>query len=391
MTCPKQSIVDKENACPFVQEKTGNLLEYSVVYSDRAVNLMSNPFVDAMKDISKLLREAYKCDHVALIPGSGTYAMEAVARQFGTNKKCLVLRNGFFSFRWSDIFEVCKIPSEEIVLKATVDVVDGDAKTPVVTPLAIEKVIEEIKTHKPAVVFAPHVETSTGVVLPDDYLAQVAKATHEVGGLFVLDGIAAGTLWADMKKIGHDVYITAPQKGWSGPACVGVVVMNDAAKKVCDETVATSYCCNLSKWLTVMQKYEAGGFMYYTTLPTDALCAWAKVMKDLDSTVGLEKAQLAAEKMGQLVRDTCEKRGLKSVAAEGFKAPTVVVSYSTMGNVVPEFKKVGLQIAGGVPYKLGEPSDLNTTFRIGLFGIDKMANPEKVAETFTIALDKILA
>lgn len=387
MTQLKESIVDKNNACPFIQEKTGNLLEYSVVYSDRAVNLMSAPFVECMKDISSMLKEAYSCDHVALIPGSGSYAMEAVARQFGTDKKCLVIRNGYFSYRWSDIFSVCKIPSEEIVLKATVT---GDAKTPVVTPVAIEKVIEQIAIQKPAVVFAPHVETSTGVILPDSYLAAVAKATHSVGGLFVLDGIAAGTIWANMKTIGHDVYITAPQKGWSGPACVGVVLMNDRAKTVCDASTPTSFCCNLSKWLTVMQKYEAGGFMYYTTLPTDSLCAWAKVMKDLKSKMGFQKAQAAAEKMGALVRASCEKRGLKSVAAEGFKAPTVVVSYSSIPDVVPGFKKVGLQIAGGVPFMLDEPQGLTPTFRLGLFGIDKMADPIKVDETFASAVDKLI-
>jgi len=362
------------------------LLEYSVVYTDRAINLMSVPFQECMREISSILKEAYKGTATAIIPGSGTYAMEAVARQFGTGKKCMVIRNGFFSFRWSDIFECCSIPSEEIVLKARVQ--NFSKTNPPMAPVPVEEVVGNILESKPDVVFAPHVETATGILLPDSYLKQVADAVHQVGGIFVLDAIAAGTLWANMEDLGVDVLVTAPQKGWSGPACCGIVVMNDKAKEITKNTKSTSFSCNLGKWLEVMEKYEAGGFMYYTTLPTDALMAFRKTMLETRD-LGFETASENARALGQSVRNTMAKYNLGSVAAPGFEAPTVVVCYSESAEMVANFKAQGLQIAGGVPFKCDEPEGLKT-FRIGLFGIDKLRNPERTANIFAEKLGEIM-
>mmetsp|Transcript_13102 Transcript_13102/g.41813 ORF Transcript_13102/g.41813 Transcript_13102/m.41813 type:complete len:510 (-) Transcript_13102:244-1773(-) len=383
----KRVPVDAKHACPFIQENEGDLLEYSVVYTDRAINLMSAPFQEKMRDISKILKEVYHAKATAIIPGSGTYAMEAVARQFGTKKNCLVIRNGFFSFRWSDIFAVCDIPAEETVLKARVQ---NHSKTrPPMAPVPVEEVIKTIEEKKPDVVFAPHVETATGIILPDDYIKQVAEATHAAGGIFVLDAIAAGTLWANMEDLGVDVLVTAPQKGWSGPACCGIVLMNDKAVELTKSSQSTSFSCNLGKWLEVMEKYEAGGFMYYTTLPTDALTAFHKVMIETRDELGFKKAEESARELGSLVRGTMAKFGLDSVAAEGFQAPTVVVCYSDSPDMVAKFKQEGLQIAGGVPFKCDEPEGL-ITFRIGLFGIDKLRNPKHCAKIFEDKLTSIM-
>lgn len=373
-----------EQKCPRHKWR-GNLKEYSVVYTDRAVNLMSQPFQKVMREISSTLKEVYHADGCALIPGSGTYAMEAVARQFGKGEKCMVLRNGFFSFRWSEIFDRCKIPSEEIVIKARA--IDKSAK-PAFAPCPIEEVVANILAQRPAVVFAPHIETSTGIILPDDYLRAVADATHQVGGLFVLDCIASGTIWVDMKALGLDVVISAPQKGWSGPACVGIVMVNETAKKRIAETDAQSFVVDLKKWLQVMEKYEAGGFMYYTTLPTDSLSAFCVAMKETKA-YGFQKANDDLWKLGSKVREVLASKGFPSVAAKGFEAPGVVVSYADDNNKVADFKKQNLQIAGGVPFKIDEPAGL-MTFRLGLFGLDKIANIYKAVGIFEEALDNIV-
>lgn len=340
-----------------------------------------------MRDISQMLKDVYKADAVAIIPGSGTYAMEAAARQFATGKKVMVLRNGYFSFRWSDIFSVCKIPSSATVIKAQCK---DKTSTPPMEPLAADVIAKKIAEEKPAVVFAPHVETSTGILLPDEYIKTISDAVHKVGGIFVLDAIAAGTIWADMKALGVDVLITAPQKGWSGPACCGIVLMNEKAKEITKSTTSTSFSCSLNKWLEVMEKYEGGGFMYYTTLPTDALMAFRKVMVETRDELGIEKAKENAIKLGGLVREAMAKYNMPSAAAPGFEAPTVVVCYSTSAQMVPKFKAEGLQIAGGVPFKCDEPADIKT-FRIGLFGVDKLKNPERTAEIFEEKLAKIAA
>ena len=94
------------------------LLEYSVVYTDRALNHMSQSFQGVMNDISSMLKEAYNAEAAVVVPGSGTFGMEAVARQFATGKKCLVVRNGWFSFRWTQIFDMGNIPTSHSVYKA---------------------------------------------------------------------------------------------------------------------------------------------------------------------------------------------------------------------------------------------------------------------------------
>ncbi len=363
----------------------GDLKEYSVVYTDRAVNLMSSPFQKVMRDISGTLKKVYKCEHCVLIPGSGTYAMEACARQFATNKKAMVLRNGYFSFRWSDIFEVCGIPATELVMKARPT---EDHPNPQFAPFPLEDLLAKIKEEKPAAFFAPHVETSTGMILPDSYIKAVADAVHAVNGVFVLDCIASGTQWVDMEATGVDALISAPQKGWSGPACVGIVMMNERAKKLVDSEKPTSFCCNLKKWDEVMKKYEAGAFMYYTTLPTDSLTKFRDVMIETEE-YGFEKCREGMKELGAKIRAVLEKRGYKSVAHDDFKACSVVVSYADK-NLVPDFKGEGLMIAGGVPFKLDEPQGLNT-FRLGLFGLDKIYDIPKTVRIFEQALDGIIA
>jgi len=375
--------------------RKGPLDEFSVVYTDRAFNLMSDPFCEAMKTISGAMKEVYSAHSVALIPGSGTYAMEAVARQFGTGKTCLVLRNGYFSFRWSDIFTVGGIPKKEIVLKAAPTSAEG--AQPTFAPMDIADVVKRIKKEKPALVCAPHVETSTGIIIPDDYISAVAAATHEVGGLFCLDCIASGNIWVDMKATGVDMLISAPQKGWTGPACVGMVMMSERARAVLDDPKqqpkTTSFCCNLAKWTAVMDKYEAGAFMYYTTLPTDSLMLFAEVIVE-SKAFGYEKLKDRMTELGAKVRAALEKRGFASVAHEGFKAPGVVVSYSPIPAMFAKFKAEGMQIAGGVPFKLDEESRIDSkacTFRFGLFGLDKLYNVDAAVAKVEKALDAILA
>jgi len=379
--------------------KKGPYYEYSVVYTDRVFNLMSPPFQETMRDINNSLVKTYNAHISALIPGSGTYAMEAVARAFATDKKVLVIRNGYFSFRWSDIFNVCKLPSEEIVMKAGPIDNQGDSKQPQIAPAPLDQVIAKIKSEKPAAVFMPHVETATGILCPDDYIKAVAAAAHEVGATLVVDGIAAGCVWLDMKALGVDVYITAPQKGWTGPCCVGIVVLNkDAAEKVAKSS-STSFCCNLPQWLDVMQQYlnedgKGPGFRYYTTLPTDALMEFRDVMKEAEA-VGLASLKEKMWQQGKAVRAELAKRGFKSVAAEGFESPGVVVVYSPVTGMVGKIKSEGLQLAGGVPWKLEEETygvdSAASTFRIGLFGLDKLANVDGTVERLMKAIDNVCA
>jgi aspartate aminotransferase-like enzyme len=284
-----------------------------VVYTDRAVNLMSAPFQQCMVEISAVLKDAYQANKVVIIPGSGSFGMEAVARQFGQSKRCMVLRNGYFSFRWSDIFAVCKIPSEEVVLKARPT---EAGRQPQFAPMPIAEVVAQIRDSKPDLVLAPHVETATGILLPDDYIAAVAAATHEHGGLFVLDCIASGNVWVDMAATGVDVLISAPQKGWTGPACCGLVMLSQNARAVLDDPdqqpEVNSFCCNLRKWSDVMDAYEDGGFMYYTTLPTDALMIARDVMLETQR-YGFERCKSEMIEMGAKVRGALESRGFRSV------------------------------------------------------------------------------
>jgi len=337
-----------------------------------------------MNEMGDILKETYKAEHAVIIPGSGTYGMEAVARQFASGKKAIVLRNGYFSFRWSQIFDTGSIASEVIVLKA--EPVGGEGTKLQYAPHAVADVVAAIRAERPAVVFAPHVETSTGIILPPDYIKAVAAAVHEVGGLFVLDAIAAGTVWANMEELGIDALITAPQKGWTGPACAGLVMLSKRGAEVTRSTESSSFTVNLRKWLELMDSYEAGGFMYHATMPTDALMIARDAMKEtMDRGVDVVEAQ--AWELGRQVRSyMCEEKGLVSVAAPGFEAPGVVVVHHDDAGVAAKFLGAGTQIAAGVPFMIGEPEGTRT-FRIGLFGLDKLKDPTLTTNNLLKALD----
>jgi len=363
------------------------LLEYSVVFTDRSLNHMSQSFQGVMNDISTTLKKVYNAKAVIVVPGGGTFAMEAVARQFATGKKCLVLRNGWFSFRWTQIFDMGDIPSESTVLKAR-RVDDGNRAA--YAPAPIKEVIATIEAEKPDVVFAPHVETSSGILLPDDYLRAVADAVHSVGGLFVLDCIASGTIWVDMEVSGVDVLLSAPQKGWSGSPCSGLVMLNPLARERIESTTSTSFACDLLKWLQIMEAYENGGHAYHATMPTDALKRFRDAMKETEAN-GFDNVRARQQKLGDKIRALLVKKGIKSVAAEGFQAPGVVVSYTEdMGmHNGKKFLDVGMQIAAGVPLRCDEPEDFQT-FRLGLFGLDKLSDIDGTVTKLAEALNRIL-
>ncbi|MEY5100733.1 MAG: hypothetical protein RJA36_3452 [Pseudomonadota bacterium] len=362
------------------------LLEFSVVYTDRALNHMSRRFQGVMRDISAMLKEAYGARSVALVPGSGTFGMEAVARQFATGKKVLVIRNGWFSYRWSQIFEAGSIPAETVVLKARR--IADEARAPWL-PCPVEEVVAAIRAHRPELVCAPHVETASGMLLPDDYLRAVADATHEVGGLFVLDCIASGALWVDMPACGVDLLISAPQKGWSGPPACAMVMLSERACAAIDATSSTSFAADLKKWLQIMETYEAGGHAYHATMPTDALVRLRDVMQEARD-YGFERLKQEQLELGRQVRELLERRGIRSVAAAGFQAPGVVVSYTDDPGIQngSKFLAQGLQTAAGVPLQCDEPAGFST-FRIGLFGLDKLHQPERCVAQLAAALDRI--
>ena len=363
------------------------LLEYSVVYTDRSLNHMSSAFQGAMNDISSTLKEVYNAQNVVIVPGSGTFGMEAVARQFATNKKCLVIRNGWFSYRWTQIFDAGNIPSEQLVLKATQT---GEGDTQPFAPASIEKVVETINAEKPDVVFAAHVETSAGIILPDDYIQAIAQAVHENGGLFVLDCIASGTVWVDMQATAVDVLISAPQKGWSGSPCCGLVMLNSRAAELLKTTNSSSFSCDLRKWHDIMQAYENGAHAYHATMPTDSLIQFRDVMNEA-AELGFESLKQKQIELGQRIRDVLEAQGIQSVAAKGFQAPGVVVSYTSDDLVQngKSFAQAGMQIAAGVPLMCDEPQGFKT-FRLGLFGLDKLNNIDRTVSSFEQALSKVI-
>ena len=364
------------------------LLEFSVVYTDRALNHMSKKFQGVMKDLSSLLKEVYHADAAVFVPGSGSFGMEAVARQFADGQKVLVIRNGFFSFRWSQILEMGKLtaPANITVLKARRT---GDGAQAPWVPAPIDEVVATIEREKPAVVFAPHVETASGMMLPDDYMRQVAEATHAAGGLFVLDCIASGAMWVDMKAIGVDVLVSAPQKGWSSSPAGAMVCLSERALKVMEGTTSTSFAADLKKWHQIMQAYENGGHAYHATLPTTALVELRDAMQETrDRGFATVREQQMA--LGHKVRALLTSRGMPSVAAEGFQAPGVVVSYTTDPDIQSgkAFIAQGLQTATGVPLMCDEPSDFRT-FRLGLFGLDKWADVDRSVGQLSKALDAI--
>ncbi|KAI2670950.1 aminotransferase class V-fold PLP-dependent enzyme [Pseudomonas sp. TNT3] len=363
------------------------LVEYSVVYTDRSLNHMSQTFQGVMNNISSTLKKVYNAQAVAVVPGSGTFGMEAVARQFAGDRQCLVIRNGWFSYRWSQILEMGNIPAATTVLKAR-PVESG--RQAAYAPPPLDEVLAAIQAKKPQVVFAPHVETSSGIILPDDYLRAVGDAVHAVGGLFVLDCIASGALWVDMQKCAVDLLISAPQKGWSASPCCALVMFSPLALERIEQTQSSSFACDLKKWLQIMQAYEQGGHAYHATMPSDALARFNDVMKETEA-YGFEKVRAEQQALGDQVRALLAGKGIKSVAAAGFEAPGVVVSYTDDPEIKSgkRFAAHGLQIAAGVPLQCDEPADFQT-FRIGLFGLDKLHNIERTVSTFEQALNEVM-
>ena len=370
------------------QPDPNGLLEYSVVYTDRALNHMSQRFQGVMKDISRIVKKVYNAQSTIIVPGSGTFGMEAVARQFATGKKCLVIRNGWFSFRWTQIFEAGNIPAESIVLKARQT---GSGAQAPFAPAPLEEVVTAIRQHKPDMVFAPHVETASGMMLPNDYLKAVGDAVREVGGLFVLDCIASGTIWVDMVANNVDILISAPQKGWSGSPCCALVALGERARERIDATTSSSFACDLKKWLQIMEAFENGGHAYHATMPTDALASVRDVMLETEA-YGFDKVCAEQHELGRQVRALLTARGFPSVAAEGFQAPGVVVSYTTDPDIHSgkKFIAAGMQSAAGVPLQCDEPADYRS-FRLGLFGLEKLHNPTQTVAHLAAALDKVLA
>ncbi len=362
------------------------LLEFSVVFTDRSLNHMSQAFQGVMRDIHATLCEVYNASTAVVVPGGGTYAMEAVARQFATGRKVMVIRNGFFSFRWSQIFEAGSIPSEETVMKARRQ---GNAIDAPFAPAPIDEVTTRIAAEKPDVVFAPHVETASGMILPDDYIRALADAVHAHGGMLVLDCIASGCAWVDMEKTGVDVLISAPQKGWSAPPSAGLVMMNAGAVERCKAAQSTSFAIDLNKWLTIMEAYTGGGHAYHATMPTDALRVFRDAMLETKA-IGFDVLCDAQWEQGNAVRAMLAARGVKSVAADGFGAPGVVVSYTDDPDIQTgkKFSALGLQIAAGVPLMVDEGPDYRS-FRLGLFGLDKLKDVPASLARLETALDQV--
>lgn len=363
------------------------LLEFSVVFTDRSLNHMSQQFQQVMRDISGLLREVYGAASVALVPGGGSYAMESVARQFASGGHALIVRNGFFSFRWSQIFEMGGFAAQTTVVMARQS--GNGARAPFAPP-PIEEVVAKIRETRPDAVFAPHVETAAGLILPDDYIAAMAAAAHEVGALMVLDCIASGAVWVDMRATGVDVLISAPQKGWSASPSAGLVMLSPRAAERLEATTSNSFALDLKKWRAIMAAYEGGGHAYHATMPTDALKGFRDAMAETKA-MGFEALKAAQWRLGDGVRAMLAERGVQSVAAEGFGAPGVVVSYTDDPEIQNgrKFLAEGMQIAAGVPLQVGEGPEFRT-FRLGLFGLDKLADVEGTQARLKAVLDKVL-
>jgi len=363
------------------------LLEYSVVYTDRSLNHMSQSFQSVMNDVSTSLKGVYNAQAVIVVPGGGTYAMEAVARQFATNQNCLVLRNGWFSFRWSQIFEMGSIPSEETVMKAYR--VSEGAQAPFM-PADINEVVDMIKMKKPNLVFAPHVETASGIILPEDYIRSVADAVHSVGGMFVLDCIASGAIWVDMEDSGVDILISAPQKGWSASPAFGLVMLSAKANEAINKTQSTSFSCDLLKWLQIMQAYENGAHAYHATMPTDAIKRFRDTIIET-AEFGFDNARKKQQELGDKVRALLESHNINSVSEKDYQAPGVVVCYTNDKAIHngSKFSNIGIQIAAGVPLQCDEGDDYQA-FRIGLFGLDKLKDVDAAVKRFEDALKQVV-
>ena len=362
------------------------LLEFSVVYTDRALNHMSRRFVGVMQDILATLKEVYRAHTAVLVPGSGTFGMEAVARQFANREKVLIVRNGWFSYRWSQIFDAGGLGGGAVVCQARRQ---GDGPQAPWVPCPASEVAAAIRAERPKVVFAPHVETASGILLPDDYLRTVSDAAHEVGALFVLDCVASGAMWVDMEKTGVDVLISAPQKGWSGSPCCAMVMLSARAREAIEQTQSSSFSCDLKKWMQIAEGYEKGQHAYHTTMPTDALVRLRDVMLETRD-YGFAKVRDEQIALGAKVRALLQARGFPSVAAAGYEAPGVVVSYTTDPGIqsCKKFAEAGLQTASGVPLQCGEGADFQT-FRLGLFGLEKWHNVDRTVGHLAAALDQV--
>lgn len=362
------------------------LLEFSVVYTDRALNHMSRRFVGVMQDILATLKEVYRAHTAVLVPGSGTFGMEAVARQFANREKVLIVRNGWFSYRWSQIFDAGGLGDGAAVCQARRQ---GDGPQAPWAPCPASEVAAAIRAERPKVVFAPHVETASGILLPDDYLRTVSAAAHEVGALFVLDCVASGAMWVDMEKTGVDVLISAPQKGWSGSPCCAMVMLSARAREAIEQTQSSSFSCDLKKWMQIAEGYEKGQHAYHTTMPTDALVRLRDVMLETRD-YGFAKVRDEQIALGAKVRALLQARGFPSVAAAGYEAPGVVVSYTTDPGIQSgkKFAEAGLQTASGVPLQCGEGADFQT-FRLGLFGLEKWHNVDRTVGHLAAALDQV--
>jgi aspartate aminotransferase-like enzyme len=362
------------------------LLEYSVVFTDRSLNHMSQRFVGVMQEILQILRTTYRATSVAVVPGGGTFAMEAVARQLATGRRCLVVRNGFFSYRWSQILEMGGLTDQATVCPARPDSERVDAAW---SPVPVEELVARIRQVRPEVVFAAHVETASGRLLPDGYVRAAAAATHEVGGLFVLDCIASGALWVDMQDLDVDVLLSAPQKGWSGSPCAGYVMLSDRGRAAVDEATSSSFAADLKKWLSIADGYVEGRHAYHATMPTDALAHNAAAMRETVDR-GLDAVRSAQVALGGGVRQLLAERGFRSVASPGFAAPSVVVVHTDRPDLRSgaRFVEAGLQVAGGVPLMCGEPEGYST-FRLGLFGLDKLGDVEGTIARLAAGLDRV--
>ena len=364
------------------------LLEYSVVFTDRSLNHMSAEFQGVMRDISASLKKVYNADGIALVPGGGTFGMEAVARQFANDENTMIVRNGWFSYRWTQIFDACGMTASSTVMKAKRGM---DNRQAPFSPTDIEELVARIREEKPSVVFAPHVETSAGMMLPDSYIKAAADAVHEYGGLFVLDCIASGCMWVDMKACGVDVLISAPQKGWSASPAAGIVMMSAKAIEKMAETKSKSFACDLKKWYEIMQAYESGGHAYHATMPTDSLRRFRDIVIETEE-YGFAKLKENQIELGSRIRSSLERAGFKSVASKAFQAPGVVVSYTDDADIQSgkKFTANGMQIAAGVPLMCDEGEDYKS-FRIGLFGLDKLQDVDGAVERFDKVLEQVLA
>jgi len=362
------------------------LLEFSVVFSDRSLNSMSAAFGEVMRDISRIMRNAYGAASVAVVPGGGTYGMEAIARQFVRDAKVMVIRNGWFSYRWSQIIDAGGLASQTTVLAARQLADETDAPF---APLPLDDILAQIRDEKPDIVFCPHVETSAGMMMPDDFIAAVAACVHEHGGMFVLDCVASGTVFVNLEQTGVDVLLTAPQKGWSASPCAALVMMSARARARLDETTSSSFANDLKKWTQIMETYEGGAHAYHATMPTDALRHFRDALIEAEA-FGLEALKAAQIRLGQQVRELLGRYRYKSVAAEGFEAPSVVVCFAPTAEIKTgkAFAEQGLQIAAGVPLECGERDDY-ASFRIGLFGLDKLGDPQRTVANLESALEQI--